>query len=155
MRNLGIDIGWTIKGNRATGNKDEPAPNSFDVIKNLHSRFDNIYFISKCNSVQKWHVEEWLLKYEVLKNTNVPFENLYFCFERKDKSIFAKALELTHFIDDRPEVMFHLPENIVKILFSPTAEDLDTYKGKLSNTIVTDNWIDVPRLLDIGDISKV
>ena len=140
MKNLGIDIGWTIKGDRISGNKDLPALNSFEIIKKLHNYFDNIYFISKCNSEQKLHVEEWLIKYDVFNQTKVSPTNIYFCFERKDKSIFAKALELTHFIDDRPEVMYHLPNEIVKILFSPTSEDLSAYTDKLKNTTVSYHW---------------
>lgn len=150
MRNLGIDLGWTIVGNRVTGDKYEVQSACFTTILRLTKYFDNVYIISKVNSTQKESSLKWIESVEFFNKTNIKPENLYYCFERKDKAIFAKGLGITHFIDDRAEVMYHLDKSIVKILFNPDPIHVEKYRGKLFNTTITNDWSQIPRLLNIG-----
>jgi hypothetical protein len=145
MKNIGIDVGWTIKGIKGEeGKKNEPMPHSFDVIKKIVKEFDNVYLISKADSRQKAEVEEWLFQNYFFEITGVKHGNLYFCHERRDKSIFAKGLELNYFIDDRPEVMYHLPFYILKYLISASKEDLDKFKDKaISNLTIVKDWLEI------------
>jgi hypothetical protein len=145
--NIGIDIGWTLKGVRAEYSKNRTAPNSFETIRKLVKRGDTVYFISKCNSSQKAEVEQWIKEVDLFKQTNTNPENLYFCFERKDKSLFVKALDIQIMIDDRTEVMAHLNPMVVKVLLDPELSEYETYKHRLCNTTVVKNWYEIERAL--------
>ncbi len=152
MRNIGIDIGWTIKGNRGTGDKESYAPHSMETIKRIKPHFDNIFLISKCNSAQKEHVEEWLYRNGVLEELGIDRNNLYFCFERRDKAIFVKALNITHFIDDRAEVLVNLPGHVFKVLYNPDPEEyskqLNTL-SKMENYTITYDWSSIPTIFNL------
>lgn len=75
-------------------------------------------------------------------------EHVHFCAERADKAPIAQRLELTHFIDDRPEVMAHL-DGIVphRILFQPNEEDFVTHQARLTGVYKTQTWREIERLL--------
>jgi hypothetical protein len=62
----------------------------------------------------------WLDERRFFAATGVPREHLRFCRERREKAEHALALGLTHFIDDRLDVLRHL-EGIVphRFLFGP------------------------------------
>ena len=146
--NIGIDIGWTIKGVRHPEiDFDKIAPDSFRIISNLIKRGDNVYLISKCNSAQKENVEKWLKDSDFFNNTGVNPNNLYFCFERKDKSLFVKALDIQIMIDDRTEVMAHLSPLVVKFLINPVTIDYDKHSRHLFNCKVVTDWLQIERAL--------
>jgi len=145
--NIGIDIGWTIKGIRGDSDKNKIAPNSFKVISELVKRGDNVYMISKCNSRQKEEVERWLSYVNFFNLTGVKSENLYFCFERRDKGIFVKALNIQLMIDDRAEVMTHILPTVIKFLINPETDDYDRHSKQLWNCKVVANWLEIERAL--------
>lgn len=138
--NIGIDIGWTIKGVRPDGDANKIAPDSFRVIRELVKRGDSVYLISKCNSSQKQHVEEWLKEIEFFNKTGVNPKNLYFCFERRDKAIFVDALKIQIMIDDRAEVMAYLSPLVVKFLINPETDDYNKHSQRLYNCKVVADW---------------
>ena len=140
---IGIDIGWTIKGVRAHGFRNTIAPDSFQVISALIKRGDNVFLISKVNSTQKIDVERWLIETDFFNQTGVKPENLYFCFERRDKAIFVKALEIEMMIDDRTEVMANLSPIVVKFLLDPEPSEYEQHKANLTNCKVVRHWQDI------------
>lgn len=143
MKNLGIDLGNVVTS------KNLPPPriieNSFEVIKKLTKKFDKIYIISRVNSAQKERAEKWFKEVDFFNQTNIKEENVYFCFERKDKSIFVRGLNINVFIDDRPEVMYYLPKETLKILFNPDMEN--EYINKLENYKIVKNWKEIEEIL--------
>ena len=144
---IGIDLGWTIKGHKPSNERDLPAPDSFRVISELVRRGDLVYIISKVNSEQKARCEKWLETHDFFDKTGVKPENLYFCFERKDKAIFVKALGIKIMIDDRPEVMAHLDFDVVKFLINPDEADMIQHKDQLINTKIVKNWLEIAQSL--------
>lgn len=144
---IGIDLGWTIKGHKPSNERDLPAPDSFRVISELVRRGDIVYIISKVNSEQKARCEKWLETHDFFDKTGVKPENLYFCFERKDKAIFVKALGIKIMLDDRPEVMAHLDFDVVKFLINPDEADMIQHKDQLINTKIVKNWLEIERSL--------
>ncbi|HEY1037118.1 MAG TPA: hypothetical protein VGE62_00885 [Candidatus Paceibacterota bacterium] len=106
---LGIDIGNTIiDGSLA----DKPAyPDAVRVIRRLLSeRFspERTHLISKVNEEQHARVVRWLQDNDFFAVTGLLPENLHFCPERADKAAICDRLGVTHHIDDRPEVHYHL-----------------------------------------------
>lgn len=145
--NIGIDVGWTIKGVRREKDRDKIAPESFRVIKRLVQRNSGtVYLISKVDSYQKQRVEEWLKKTDFFNQTGVNEKNLYFCFERKDKGIFVKALDIKIMIDDRAEVMAALPLDVKKLLLVPEERELANQPA-LKNIRVVQNWSEIEQVL--------
>ncbi len=149
INKIGIDVGWTIKGVKSEKNGDKVAPDCLRIISSWVNRKDDVFIISKVNSFQKTDVELWLKKTNFFEITGVPYDNLYFCFERRDKSLFVKALEIGVMIDDRPEVMAYLDYNVIKLLLSPDEKDMKKYKEKLSNTKIVNNWLEIERILNV------
>jgi len=145
--NIAIDLGWTIKGVRSDGHSNRIAPDSFRVISELVKRGDNVFIISKVTSEQKERAEKWLENVDFFNKTGVNPQNLYFCFERRDKGIFAKALDIQLMIDDRAEVMAHLLPTVIKFLINPETDDYDKHSKKLWNCKVVANWLDIERSL--------
>jgi len=66
--NLGIDLGRTIIS-REDGSFP-PFPDAFEVIRELIGQFDQTYTLTRFNK-----------------------DNLYFCFDRRDKAVFAKGIK--------------------------------------------------------------
>ena len=145
--NIGIDVGWTIKGIRGESDKNKIAPNSFKIISEFIKRGDVVYLISKCNSIQKEHVELWLKDVDFFNKTGVNPQNLYFCFERRDKSLFVKALNIQIMIDDRAEVMAYINPLVVKFLINPEMDDYEKHRHQLLNCKIVTNWSQIKQSL--------
>jgi hypothetical protein len=122
MARLGIDIGRVIIGPVVGGQADTsflgsqledalrtpPADGAFDAISALVPRFQGVWLVSKCGpSVQRKTVA-WLAHHRFHEITGVPQGNVRFCLERRDKAEHARKLGLTHFVDDRLDVLQHL-----------------------------------------------
>lgn len=146
MKNLGLDLGRTIVGQRG-GDRTYVEPKAFEIIKKLTKEFDNTYIISRVNEEQRERSLNWLKEVNFFEETGIDKENLYYCWERKDKSIFVRALEITHFIDDRAHVLFYLDEAVNKYLFNPEPFELAKYQDSLKNTTVVQNWTEIEKLL--------
>lgn len=146
-KNIAIDIGWTLKGVRKDNDRNKTAPDSFRVVRHLVNQGHNVFLISKVNSRQKEDVERWLENVNFFNETGVKPENLFFCFERKDKGIFVKALDIDIMIDDRAEVMAHLPARVTKFLLNPEEDDLNHHRAALTKVFMVSDWMEIERLL--------
>lgn len=113
---LGIDIGGTIIDRRNdAGDKDFFTKNylnvpeikdAFWVIKELNKRFDNqVFLISACTEQVEINTMQWFEYHSFFAKTNITKEHIYFCRYRKIKNDICEQLNITHFIDDRIEVL--------------------------------------------------
>ena len=121
---LGIDIGRVIigavgedgtadtsflGGSEADALATQAETGAFDTIRALVDRLDGrVWLVSKCGARVQALTRRWLLHHEFHTLTELPVENLRFCKERPQKRDIAATLELTHFIDDRLDVLRHL-----------------------------------------------
>ncbi len=137
--NLGVDLGNVITS------KTQPYPfvfpDAFEVINKLTSLFNNTYIISRVNTDQRGRAQKWFIDVDFFNKTNIKEENGYFCFDRRDKAIFCRGLNIDYFIDDRADVLRHLPDNTIKLLFQPT-KDLEMIEN-LNNCYTIRDWKDV------------
>lgn len=123
MNRLGIDIGRVIIGPTIDGVADTrfigttfhqalqtpPAPRAFDVIAQLTTRFGGqVWLVSKCGPNVQAKSRAWLDHVDFWGRTGVPRGQVRFCRKRRDKADHARELGLTHFIDDRVDVLTHL-----------------------------------------------
>lgn len=54
----------------------------------------------------------------------IPSDHLYFCILRSEKAPICEKLGVTHFVDDRTEVLSHMKSVPFRYAMAPTAEQL-------------------------------
>jgi hypothetical protein len=136
-RRLGIDIGRVIIGGSGRGDtaifdgSDEDSlrtpevPGAIATIAALTRLFaGKVWLVSKCGPKVQGRTRKWLRHHDFWRLTGVPEQNLRFCLERRDKAIHCKQNRLTHFIDDRLDVLAHLRGLVThRFLFGPQRQD--------------------------------
>lgn len=121
---LGIDIGRVLMcPAEADGRPDTsflhlpddeavsipPAPFMVEVVSELVQRFGGrVWLVSKAGPRIERLTRLWLDHQGVFGKTGMAAGNVRFCRRREDKRIHASELRLTHFIDDRVDVLTHL-----------------------------------------------
>lgn len=156
MNNLAIDLGRVIVGPKVEkGEKhfvSQPVENCFEIITKLVKKFNNVYIVSRVTSEQRERAIIWLEERDFYNITGIKKENVYFCFDRRDKSIFQKGLDINVFIDDRPDCLIPMENNVIKILFNPWKGDLEKYLDEINNMknlTIVQNWKQIGELFKI------
>ncbi len=93
----------------------------FEAVPQLVQLFKGqVWLVSKCGPKVQEKTKLWLKHHAFFSKTGVPSQNLRFCLERPQKAIHCEELGITHFIDDRMDVLVHL-KNLVpnRYLFGP------------------------------------
>lgn len=132
---LGVDIGRVIIGGGDQPGADTsfldgdeeramatPAvPGALETLPLLVQAFaGRVWLVSKCGPKVEGRTRRWLRQRGFSQQTGVPMENLRFCLQRPQKADHARQLRLTHFIDDRLDVLTVLrPLVPTLLLFGP------------------------------------
>ncbi len=124
---IGIDIGRVImapvKGGKAdtsflSGSLEKamqtpPSPGAFENVKALAAAFGGrAWLISKAGPNVQHKTKQWLRHWDFFTATGLPADNLRFCLERPQKAAHCRQLKITHFIDDRLDVLEALREDV-------------------------------------------
>jgi hypothetical protein len=149
---LGIDIGGVIT-DRVSDNlslsrfkedylKAECITGSFEAIGRLVAeRFGgNVYLVSKAGHETRKRTSEWLAHHRFYEITGVKKENVRFCFLHPDKAPICKQLGITHFIDDRLQVLSYLGSVPHRYLFNPKDEEVDPFRKLLPKVRRVNSW---------------
>lgn len=89
--------------------KTPATPGAIDCIANLVHRYrGNVFIVSKCGESVENKTRGWLSSNEVYAKTGLQKNQVHFCRKRKDKAPICKNLGITHFIDDRVDVLSHM-----------------------------------------------
>lgn len=132
MPAIGIDIGGVLirparEGGDtsffSSGYLETPmVDGAFEAVARLNKTLfvDRVYLVSKAKSGTARKTIEWLAHHGFHEQTGVPLERVRFCEERAEKASIAKRLRLTAFIDDRLDVLMHLKDVEMLILFAAT-----------------------------------
>jgi len=135
---IGIDFGRVIVGPTLDGRDDTSfigthlaealttpaAPDAFSVVRALCALSDgNVWIVSKAGpSVQRKSLA-WLEHTGFHAATGLGPERVRFCLHRDEKAVHARELELTHFVDDRADVLGHLAGIVEhRLLFGEQSE---------------------------------
>jgi hypothetical protein len=117
---IGIDIGKVImapvKGGKAdtsflSGNLEkamqtQPSQGAFEGVKALTAAFGGrAWLISKAGPTVQHKTKLWLRHWDFFAATGLPQDHLRFCPERPQKASHCRQLKITHFIDDRLDVL--------------------------------------------------
>ena len=115
---IGVDIGKVLIG--GGGPNDTPflgttdamamdapeVPGSFEGVAELVELTGGaVWLVSKCGSGIERRTQLWLEHHDFWDATGVPREHAVFCRERREKAPIARRLGLTHFVDDRADVL--------------------------------------------------
>jgi hypothetical protein len=135
-RRLGIDIGRVIIDGSAHPTGDDTAffkggidnalrtpamPGAFESIARLTEIFEGrVWLVSKCGERVEARTRQWLEHHRFFERTAIDARHLRFCRQRPEKAIHCAELEITHFVDDRPDVLLAL-QGVVeyRYLFGP------------------------------------
>ncbi|MGC5019570.1 hypothetical protein [Micromonospora sp. DT47] len=150
MRRLGVDVGGVII-ERSEGTDDTsffgpnylrtpPVAGVFEALAELVPRFDEAYVVSKCEEPTERRTREWLAHHDFHARTGIGPERLHFCRTRPEKGPIAAQLGLTHFVDDRLEVLGHLDTVPYRYLFRPRQDEVDAYAAQLAGVRRVESW---------------
>jgi hypothetical protein len=157
---VGIDIGRVIMaptdaegradtsflhGSETDAMETPPCDDAFRVIAELVRRTKgNVWLVSKAGPrIQKLTLA-WLVHWKFHATTGVGPEQVRFCRERRDKAVHARQLRLTHFVDDRLDVLEHLRGKVERLyLFGH--QPVRNPRPNWPTEVLT--WLDVEREL--------
>ncbi len=155
MGALGVDIGGVVIDRVDDGTDTSffggnylatPAvPGAFDALARLaDEKFgDQVYLVSKCGQRVQDKSLEWLAHHDFYARTGVSPGHVRFCRERAGKAMIAAELGLTHFVDDRLEVLGYLETVGNLYLFRPQAKEMQQYRRHLHRVHVVHTWNEV------------
>lgn len=117
---LGVDIGRVIiagstpdgadtaffRGGLDNALRTPSVAGSFEALSLLARRFAHrLWLISKCQERVEQRTRAWLEHHDFFARTEISADNLLFCRRRSDKAPICATLGITHFVDDRIEVL--------------------------------------------------
>jgi len=156
---LGIDIGGVISEHRNDTRSAEADPEAYlrspavrdsceTIARLVAERFgDRVYFVSKCRWKMQLKTRLWLAEQKVYEATGIARDHVWFCLERHEKAEICKVLGVTHFVDDRLEILGSLVTVPHKVLFRPKPHEVERYKDFLPLVTRVESWNEVPAAL--------
>lgn len=131
---LGIDIGRVIisagpgradtsflDGDLAAALRTPPSDAALPSIARLVIDFGGrVWLVSKAGPRVQDRTLRWLEHHGFWKATGVQRSHLRFCRQRAEKADIARSIGLTHFVDDRPDVLAPMAGLVqFRFLFGP------------------------------------
>lgn len=118
MDRLGIDIGRVIidgssgpgdtsffSGDTAAMLRTPAVPGAFAAIARLVPLFGDAWLVSKCGPRIQQRSLEWLRHHRFFEQTGIAEGNVRFCLRRPEKALHCAELGITHFVDDKADVI--------------------------------------------------
>jgi hypothetical protein len=152
---LGIDIGGVII-ERVDNSADTsffganylrtPAIlNSFNAIGRLvGERFhENVYLISKCGVEVERKTLHWLENQGFYDKTGIHPDKILFCRKRSEKAGLCQRVGVTHFVDDRLEVLGYLDSVPYQYLFRPQSDEVVRFRQHLHRVQTVQIWQEI------------
>jgi hypothetical protein len=100
-----------------------PPPEAFGVIAELVRHFrGRVWVVSKAGPRIQSLTRRWLARHRFFEATGMDEAALRFVRERSEKHLHAVKLGLTHFVDDRVDVLAALTTVPNRYLFGPNAQ---------------------------------
>lgn len=151
--NIGIDIGGVLI-QRGSDKEDTsffgknylrtPAvPGALEAVSEFCNRGFDVHLVSKCGKHTEEKTLHWLLQNRVYEQTGLLPGNVHFCRERKDKASICGRLGITHFVDDRLEVLSYLTTVPSLYLFNSQPAEVAKFSSALGLVKKTDDWSEI------------
>jgi len=119
-----------------------PVPEVFEALSRIvNERFrDDVYLVSKCGEEVRRRTLNWLSHHDFFRHTGINPNHLEFCLEHWEKAKICERLGLTHFVDDRLEVLKDLVTVPYRYLFQPRTFEIESFKERLPMVRILRNW---------------
>jgi NADH:ubiquinone oxidoreductase subunit len=151
---LGVDIGGVVIQRTGDAEEDDTSfwgpnyletPEVDDAIATIaalsRDRFgDAVYLVSKCGVDTEERSREWLSHNGFFERTGIPPTHVYFCRKREEKAPICATLGITHFVDDRLEVLSYLVDVRHRYLFQARDEEVAEFSSYLKLVERVDSW---------------
>ena len=96
--------------------------------------------MSKCGQKTEAKTLEWLAHNRFYEVAHIVQGNIRFCRERYEKAGICKELGITHFVDDRLEVLGYLTSVEKLFLFQPQEKEVQRFTQHLSRVQRVESW---------------
>jgi hypothetical protein len=147
---LGVDIGGVIidrVSEDAQSYADAAAvEGAFEAIARLvQERFGaRVWLVSRCEEAREPVLMAWLDRQAFFSSTGVMRQQVLFCRHRHDKATICRQLGVTHFIDDRLEVLSHLVGTVPHLyLLQSRAGGMDRFRQFLPHVRLVRGWSEI------------
>lgn len=135
---LGLDFGNVIK-------KDgELIPGVKEAIRELREAVfgDEVYIVSRVETDENAQKTRIFLETEGFYADGLinPCK-VYFCYKRHEKAPIVRDLGITHFVDDRTEVLSYMKTVPCRFAFNPEEQQLHDFPPR--DMVLVTNWEDV------------
>ena len=111
---------------------------AFEAVRMLvANRFgNNVYLVSKCGENMQKKTRLWLSHHRFYEVTGVPESHVWFCLKRDEKAGICEKLGVTHFVDDRLEILGSLRDIVEhRYLFRPKSNEVRRYAHFLDGVL--------------------
>lgn len=148
---LGVDIGGVII-DRVDARSDTsffganylstpPVTGCFDALARLSVAFEGrVHLISKCGPGTVRRTREWLRHHDFEGRTGIPERQVAFCRQREEKRPLCLERSITHFVDDRLEVLGYLECVRHRYLFNPVSGEVEKHRRHFAGVVVVSTW---------------
>ncbi|MFH5230876.1 hypothetical protein [Antrihabitans spumae] len=157
---LGVDVGGVIV-DRAAENSDTsffglkpmdtPAVDgALDALQQLTVSFEwRVHLVSKARSTTAATSRRWLEHIDFHSRTGIDPHNVHFVQNRQDKVPVCERFGVTHFIDDRVEVLGYLRDCVPRrYLFTGGLGTNGRPNGTPTDLIVVGDWTELRELIE-------
>jgi len=151
MDKLGVDIGGVIVDRVQEDGRDSysgvvPVPGALESIGRLvRERFhDRVWLVSRCDESNERPLLAWMESVDFFAATGVARDRVHFCRSRHEKAPICERLGLTHFVDDRAEVLSHLIGVVPNLyLLESRASGADRYPDVAAQVHRVTKWSEI------------
>jgi hypothetical protein len=158
---FGTDIGGVLAAHATLEFLEQPGRHlavpeiegSFDALRQLREeKFrDEAYVISMCDEAIEVRSREWLAHTNFVERTGVGWDRIIYCRTFADKARIAGRLGLTHFVDDRLEVLGSFNNRERLYLFQPNEQERTRFSQHLYKVLEVQSWREI--VADILEVS--
>ncbi|MFC6023139.1 hypothetical protein ACFP2T_44185 [Plantactinospora solaniradicis] len=126
-----------------------PMPGVFDALATVVSEVfgEHVHLVSKCGERVEQRSRLWLAHHDFYRRTGIAADNVHFCRTREAKAPIAAALGLTHFVDDRLEVLSYLDTVPNRFLFRPREHEVRSHRRHLASVHRVESWPELVTLI--------
>jgi hypothetical protein len=161
MSVLGIDVGGVIISREGDGGdtsffsdnylKTPASKDVLEVLSRIVPKFEHTFIISKCGSKVQQKTLDWMSAQHFYHRTGISRQDFFFCKTRPEKAGIAQRLGVTHYVDDRMDILNSMIGIVPNLfLFNPLQRATVTQKS----FHIVPSWAAFERLLEVIDKRK-
>ena len=155
---LGIDVGGVIVSKAGDFGdtsffsdrflETPPTDQVFEVLARIVPNFDDVLIISKCGTNVQRKTMAWMDHHDFYGKTGIARSKFNFCFKREEKVPIAQFWGVTHYVDDRIDIIKSMKDTVPNLfLFTPDIRATVTQGG----FYMVPSWPKLERLLEVLD----